>query len=87
MRYGILTLAALTACASSPEWNWARDGATRAQFDQDGSACEAQALAATATIPGASAFGSPGFYQAATQRLQIEDACMRSKGWRKVASK
>jgi hypothetical protein len=77
----------LAGCASGPEWYWSKPGSTRAEFDQDAAACEMHSASATATIPGASAFGTAGFRQAVRQRIQIEDACMRSKGWVKVPAK
>jgi hypothetical protein len=63
-------LAALTGCASRPDFTWQKNGATADDFETDLGQCQAQA------------FGIPGV--SLRQAVIVQTTCLRGKGWRQV---
>ena len=76
MRRFLIVVAAcglLAGCETKPrqpDWAWAREGSSQADFDRDDAACTAQAFQG----------GANNLFSVAIVKVN----CMRSKGWQQV---
>jgi len=81
-----LVAVALAACATQPQWRWAKDGETPGERERTYAQCDYEATAATASM------GTGGYrtmvgssLEMTLRQVELIKMCMAAKGWRQQA--